>query len=264
VNLLGFFKEKAVSVSLPSIKPKTVVGNLSSLIATVKKTGLTFAPEAASERLRKVLGKDFDVESFYKAIEQAYTAGYQHIKLYYMIGLPSETQSDLDAIIDFSCSVSELKRKINKVPAEVNISINTLIPKPHTPLQWLRMEDVNSIQSKHAYLKRKMRNKRLKLNMHDPRMSFLEGVFSRGDRKLSQVLLAAFSNGARFDAWSNYFMPEKWQNAFSACHIDPNFYLKDKSKDEILPWDFLDTGICKEAQLAEYEEALSCNETQKE
>ncbi|MCX5702436.1 MAG: TIGR03960 family B12-binding radical SAM protein [Candidatus Omnitrophica bacterium] len=263
-NLLGFFKEKAVSVSLPSIKPKTVVGNLSSLIATIKKTGLTFAPEAASERLRKVLGKDFDVEGFYKAIEQAYTAGYQHIKLYYMIGLPSETQSDLDAIIDFSCSVSELKRKINKVPAEVNISINTLIPKPHTPLQWLRMEDVNSIQSKHAYLKRKMRNKRLKLNMHDPRMSFLEGVFSRGDRKLSQVLLAAFSNGVRFDAWSNYFMPEKWQNAFSTCHIDPNFYLKDKSKDEILPWDFLDTGISKEAQLAEYKEALSCNETQKE
>ncbi|MFH1640796.1 MAG: TIGR03960 family B12-binding radical SAM protein, partial [Candidatus Omnitrophota bacterium] len=124
-NLVGFFKEKAVSVSLPSIKPKTIVGNLSSLIATVKKTGLTFAPEAASERLRKVIGKDFDVEGFHKAIGEAFASGYQHVKLYYMIGLPSETPGDLDAIIDFSCGVSELKRKVNRAPAEVNISINT-------------------------------------------------------------------------------------------------------------------------------------------
>ncbi len=246
-ELLVPFKEKGVSISLPSIKPRMLVGNLSSLIAGVKKTGLTFAPEAASERMRKALNKDFSVSDFFAAIEQAYISGYQRIKLYFMIGLPHETEEDLDAILDFALQVSELRRKIKQRPAQVNISVNTLIPKPHTAFQRLGMEGIESIRQKQDYLRKKLRNRRLELNFHSPNMSFLEAVFSRGDRKLSRVVVSAFKKGARFDAWSNLFLFEKWSEAFRECGIDPGSYLRQRTKQEILPWDFLDIGIPKQA-----------------
>lgn len=252
-QLVNLFKKKGVGLSLPSIKPKEMVGNLSALIATIKKTGFTFAPEAATEKLRQILAKDFDTVNFFKAIEEAYRRGYRHIKLYFMIGLPYEEQEDLDGIIEFATRASELRKKINKSPAQVNVSINTLIPKPHTPFQWLKMDDIESIQCKRDYLKRKIKNKRLILSFHNPYMSILEGVFSRGDRRLSEVIVGAFNKGARFDAWDNYFMFNKWQDAFKGAHIDPNFYLKEKAKDEFLPWDFLDVGIDKETLIAEFD-----------
>ena len=252
-QLVNLFKKKGVSVSLPSIKPKEMVGNLCALIATIKKTGFTFAPEAATEKLRQILAKDFDTVNFFKAIEEAYRRGYRHIKLYFMIGLPCEEKEDLDGIIEFATRASELRKKINKSPAQVNVSINTLIPKPHTPFQWLKMDDIESIQCKRDYLKRKIKNKRLILSFHNPYMSILEGVFSRGDRRLSEVIVGAFNKGARFDAWDNYFMFNKWQDAFKGAHIDPNFYLKEKAKDEFLPWDFLDVGINKETLIAEFD-----------
>jgi len=252
-RLIDLFKEKAVSVSLPSIKPKTMVGDMSSLIATIKKTGLTFAPEAATERLRNILGKDFDIPDFSKAVEQAYLCGYQHIKLYFMIGLPSEEEKDLDGIVEFAQGVSELRQNIAKRPAQVNISINTLIPKPHTPFQWLAMEDLESVKYKQNYLRKKIGNKRrLKLSFHNRYMSFLEGVFSRGDRRLSQVILSAFQKGARFDAWDDYFRFDVWLDAFKDCNINPNFYLQKRVADEFLPWDFLDIGIPKEILLREF------------
>lgn len=259
VQLIDLFKEQAVSVSLPSIKPKALVGNLTSQIATIKKTGLTFAPEAATERLRKILAKDFDMQDFLKTVEQSYLVGYQHIKLYFMIGLPSEEQADLDAIVDFANHVSQLRKKVglSSRAAQVNISINTLIPKPHTPFQWLKMEDLESIKYKQNYLKSKLRNNRLKLSLRNPYMNFLEGILSRGDRRLSEVIFSTFTKGARFDAWDNYFMFDRWQDAFSELNINPELYLKEKSKDEVLPWDFLDTGIRKEALIAEFEKAIA-------
>jgi radical SAM family uncharacterized protein len=273
-SLIGLFKGKMVGLSLPSIRPKTIVGDLSSLIATVRKTGLTFAPEAATEKLRNIIAKDFDMQDFLKATQQAYLCGYQRIKLYFMIGLPSEAVRDLDAIVDFALQVSELRRKIGPVtyvtasnsktrksvlnlgPAQVNISINTLIPKPHTPFQWLRMQDLDNIKYKQDYLKSKIKNKRLKLNFHNRYMSLLEGVFSRGDRRLSEVILSAFKEGARFDAWDNNFRFDLWQAVFEKTKIDPNFYVQEKSQDEILPWDFLDTGMDREYLLEEFADAL--------
>jgi radical SAM family uncharacterized protein len=252
-RLIDLFKQKAVSVSLPSIKPKTMVGDMSSLIATIKKTGLTFAPEAATERLRNILGKDFDIPDFSKAVEQAYLCGYQHIKLYFMIGLPFEEEKDLDGIVEFAQGVSELRQNIAKRPAQVNISINTLIPKPHTPFQWLAMEDLESVKYKQNYLRKKIGNKRrLKLSFHNRYMSFLEGVLCRGDRRLSQVILSAFQKGARFDAWDDYFRFDVWLDAFKDCNINPNFYLQKRIADEFLPWDFLDIGMPKEALLREF------------
>ena len=257
-SLISLFKDQGISVSLPSIKYKDSIGNVSSLIATVKKTGLTFAPEAGSERLRRIIGKDFDEEGFFKALEQVYARGWRRVKLYFMIGLPDETQEDLDGIADFSLRVSELKKKVSKSPAEVNISINTLIPKPHTALQWFAMESMDNIKHKQDYLRAKLKNRRfLKLNFHNRYMSFLEGVLSRGDRRLSRVILEAFIRGARFDAWGNYFRFDLWSEVFAWAGIDPLAYLKERSQDELLPWDFLDVGIGKDALSAEFNKPVA-------
>lgn len=249
-RLINSFKEKGVSISLPSIKPKNIVGNLSSLIATIKKTGLTFAPEAATERLRKVINKDFNIQDFFKVIKEARASGYRNLKLYFMIGLPSEEEADLDGIIELSTRVLQLGA------AHINISINTLIPKPHTPFQLLKMEGVESMRYKQNYLKKRARNGRLKLAFRNPYMSFLEGALSRGDRRLSQVILSAFNKGARFDAWDNDFVFGRWMDAFADSHISPDFYLKERSKDEFLPWDFLDVGISKDFLVKEFEKIV--------
>ncbi len=270
-RLTEMFKKNAVSLSLPSIKAKDLVGNLSSLIATIKKTGLTFAPETASERLRKVLAKDFDTAGFFQALEQAFLRGYRRVKLYFMIGLPFEKDEDLGAIVDLAQDVSCLRKKVDSSaqpdgflarnkrmgPAQVSISVNTLIPKPHTPFQWLPMPNIEIITQKYLYLRQKMRNvKNLKLNLHNPEMTILESVLSRGDRRLSEVLLYAFQKGARLDAWENHFVFARWQEAFSACGIDHNFYLQERSVDDNLPWDFIDLGISKEILVREFKESM--------
>lgn len=255
-SLNALFSGRGISISLPSIKAKAGTGKLSSIIARVKKTGLTFAPEAGSERLRQMLAKDFNEEDFFKALEEAYLSGYQHVKLYFMIGLPYESQEDLDEIINFSVRVSELRRKAKSSPAQVNISINALIPKPHTAFQWFGMETAEGLKAKQDHLRKAAKNKRLRLAFHYRAMSFLEGVLSRGDRRLSDVIFLAFAKGAKFDAWGDHFRAEKWMEAFEEKQIDPAFYLKEKSVHDILPWDFIDTGIDKETLVADYNKIL--------
>ncbi|MFH1441436.1 MAG: TIGR03960 family B12-binding radical SAM protein [Candidatus Omnitrophota bacterium] len=250
--LIAFFKTECVSVSLPSIKPKIMLGELSSLIATIKKTGLTFAPEAAAQKLRDILGKDFSTQDFFKVIEQAFASGYQRVKLYFMAGVPFEQNSDLDEIVNFAVKVSELRRKFKNRPAQVNLSINTLIPKPHTPFQWLKMEDLNSMLYKQEYLKKQVKKHRMiKLSFHDPYLSFLEGVLSRGDRRLSSVILNAYNAGARLEGWQENFSFQRWIKAFEDAGIDPQVYLREKLKEQLLPWDLLDIGVSKELLLKE-------------
>lgn len=256
-ELTKTFKEQGVNLSLPSLKAKALLGNVSVLIAEIKKTGLTFAPEAGTQKLRRSLAKDFSEEDFFKAVEAAYRCGYQHLKLYFLIGLPGELQADLQGIIDFAKQASELKRTIKGTPAQINISVNPLIPKPHTPLQWLKMDSLARIEEKQDYLRSNCKNRRLKFNFHNSQMGFLEGVLSRGDRKLSKVILAAYRKGARFDAWSNYFSFTKWQEAFLEENIDPQLYLNDKSITAALPWDFIDTGIDKEYLLTEFNKSIA-------
>lgn len=234
--LINTFTERCVHISLPSIRPKEMLSNLSSLIASSKKTSLTFAPEAATERLRNILGKDFDVSSLLETVRQLQPLGYQHIKLYFMIGLPSETEADLDAIVDFCVS---LCRSI-----QLNVSINTLIPKPHTAFERLAMEQLDRISSKQSYLKQRFsRYKRIRLNFHPPHLSYLEAILSRGDRRLGEVILNVFKQGAKFDAWDEHFSFEKWQTAFKQSNIDPEFYLKERPQTGLLPWDFIDIGM---------------------
>ncbi len=255
--LISRFKEKAISVSLPSIKPKIILGELTDLISTIKKTALTFAPEAATERLRSIIGKDFREDDFLKTVEKAYASGYQHIKLYFMVGLPYEEKDDLEAILEFARNASELSRKIKGRPAQVNISINTLIPKPHTPLQWFGMLPLDEIKNKQDYLRDKTKNRKMKLSFHNRFMSFLEGVFSRGDRRLSEVVFCAFKKGARFDGWDEHFEFNKWIEAFKECNIDPDFYIRERGIDEILPWDFLDVGVSKKELVAEFNKVIA-------
>jgi radical SAM family uncharacterized protein len=247
------FKAKGVSVSLPSIKPKTMLGEMTDLISTIKKTGLTFAPEAASEVLRKKIGKDFDEGDFFRTLEKSYAAGYQHVKLYFMVGLPFETELDLTGLVDFCTRVSQMRREIAKYPAQVNISINTMIPKPHTPLQWFAMLDMEHMREKQEYLRVKIKNRNLKVSFHNAYMSFLEGVFSRGDRRLAPVIVSAFNKGCRFDGWDEYFKFQLWEQSFLECNIQPKEYLRERKIEEILPWDFLDVGIAKEQLITEYQ-----------
>lgn len=255
-DLTNNFSQQAVNLSLPSLKARSLLGNVSVLIAKIKKTGLTFAPEAGTPELRQAIGKDFSEDEFFQAVEQAYRAGYQHLKLYFLIGLPGERQEDLQGIIDFAQSVSEAKRKINGSAAQINISINPLIPKPHTPLQWQKMDSMETIKEKQNYLRSHCKNRRLKFNFHDAQMGFLEGVLSRGDRQLSKVILAAYKKGARFDAWSNHFSLSKWLEAFSELGINPQKYLDEKLATAVLAWDFIDTGIAKEDLLMEFNKSI--------
>ena len=164
---------------------------------------------------------------------------------------------DLQGIIDFSREASELKRKISGSPAQINISVNPLIPKPHTPLQWLKMDSIVEIKQKQDYLRVNCKNRRLKFNFHNSQMGFLEGVLSRGDRRLSKVILTAYKKGAKFDAWSNYFSFAKWQEAFAQEGIDPQSYLADKPASAVLPWDFIDIGIAKQDLLAEFNKSIA-------
>jgi radical SAM superfamily enzyme YgiQ (UPF0313 family) len=256
-ELTNTFSAQAVNFSLPSLKAKALLGNVSTLIAKIKKTGLTFAPEAGTHRLRQSLAKDFSEEEFFQAIDQAYGAGYQHLKLYFLIGLPQEKEEDLQGIIDFAQTASQAKKKINGSAAQINISINPLIPKPHTPLQWQKMDSLESLRDKQNYLRSHCKNKRLKLNFHDFQMGFLEGVLCRGDRLLGKAILAAYKKGSRFDAWSNYFSFAKWQEAFLESGINPQKYLDEKPTRSILPWDFIDTGIAKEDLLQEFKRSGS-------
>lgn len=251
-NLICSFKKEAVGISLPSIKNRSIVGNLSSLIATIKKTGLTFAPEAGSARLRKIIGKDFEEDEFFKTVQQAYKSGYRSIKLYFMIGLPYEREADLDDIIKLAVDVSELRKKAGFSPAQISLSINSLIPKPHTSLQWFAMEPLENIKKKQDYIKTKVVNKRLKVRFHERNMSYLEAILSRGDRRLGEVILYAFRMGAKFDAWDNHFNLDNWLSAFKQANIDPDFYVESRPKDKPLPWDFIDTGIHKDALISDF------------
>lgn len=251
-DLIGMFKDNRVSISLASIRAREVVKSLIPALSGIKKTGLTFAPEAATERLRRTLNKDLDLDTFFSVIDKAFKYGYRHIKLYFLIGLPTEEYIDLDGIIDFSCAVSDLKKNVDKKPAKINVSVANLIPKPHTPFQWLAMEDIEGIEKKQRYLKSRLAklrlNGRINLSFHNRFMSFVEGFLSRADRRASRVIFNAWQMGAKFDAWDDFFSFERWIKAMQQEKIDPGFYIGRRiSKSEILPWDFIDTGISKES-----------------
>jgi radical SAM superfamily enzyme YgiQ (UPF0313 family) len=244
LELVEEFREHGVGISLPSIRATTLIGELSHVFSTMRKTTLTFAPEAGSQRLRDLLGKTLDVRDIFDAARQAYLAGYRSLKLYFMIGLPTETEEDLKDIVSFCASLSSLKKEIDGHPARLNVTISNFVPKPHTPLERAGMCPVEHLEAKQAFLRDALKKKRglIQMKFHDARMSWLEAILARGGRECGRVIAAAQAAGARFDAWDDQFQPALWRDVLADRGIDPVVLTGPRPEGSVLPWAFVETG----------------------
>ncbi len=235
------FRGRAVSVSIPSIRVEEMTGELPQLIREVRKSGLTFAPETGSARLRKGINKNIDIEKLLSAVSEAYRSGWNRIKLYFMIGLPDENEEDLDETAALIGMISDLRKETGKSPGLVTASVTSFIPKPHAAFQRYRMERRETIKKKQDFLKDRLaRRKQVKMDFHDLDTSYMEGVFSRGDRRVGMAIMKAWEVGAKFDSWREFFKIELWLKAFRDCALDPDFYAaRERPQPELLPWAFI-------------------------
>ncbi len=264
-NLMHMCKGRNVSLSLPSLRLDSFSFKVLEEIQGYKKSGLTFAPEAGSQRLRDVINKCITEENIYNSVEQALELGWKNIKLYFMNGLPTETFDDLDGIYEIASNIVEMNRRINgKGRFNVTISVSNFVPKAHTPFQWMAQDSPEQFSEKHHYLKDKLRPvKGVTFNYHGTKTSVLEAVFARGDRRVSKVLVRAFELGCKFDGWTEHFKYDAWMKAFEETGIDKCFYTtRERSYDEILPWDMIDCGVTKEFLMKENERAKKEETTQ--
>lgn len=243
-----------VAISLPSLRVGTLTAGLIDEIRKVRKTGFTLAPEAGSERMRRVINKGISEQDLLDGALNIYAAGWRSIKLYFMMGLPTETQEDLQAIPELARQVKNQARRSGG-QGEVNVAVSTFVPKPHTPFQWQRQLSLEETRERQRFLKDEMRRRKLNFKYQYAELSFMEGVFARGDRRLADVLERAVELGACFDGWNEHFSLPRWLQAFNDCKIDPEWYLRERSVDELLPWDHLDAGIEKAFLLNELERA---------
>ncbi|MEE9614305.1 MAG: TIGR03960 family B12-binding radical SAM protein [Thermodesulfobacteriota bacterium] len=272
-SIMDRLEKERVAVSLPSLRVGTLGTALASEIKKVRKTGFTLAPEAGSERLRKLINKGIDEADLIRSAEEVFSLGWRAMKLYFMMGLPTETEEDLAGIVRLSKEVKDAGRRARGGRGEgggrrrggapeVNVSAATFIPKPFTPFQWEPQLPLKTSVERLQFLKRESRKRGLGFKWHDARMSTLEGVFSRGDRRLGAVIEKAFRAGCRFDGWSEEFDWEAWNEAFSAVGVEMAFYTeRRRADDEVFPWDHLDPGVTKEFLLEERERSLSVEET---
>ncbi|MBW2558040.1 MAG: TIGR03960 family B12-binding radical SAM protein [Deltaproteobacteria bacterium] len=257
-SLMNQYYEKRVAMALPSMRVETLTGKLIDQIKRVRKTSFTLAPEAGTQRLRDVINKGNTEEALLATARKVFDAGWKSIKLYFMIGLPSETQEDLEGIVDLAYKV--LREGNNR--RQVTVSISTFVPKPFTPFQWQKQITIDEIREKQDFFKKNIRHKNLKLKWHDREMTFLEGLMARGDRKISDLVARAFYSGCRFDGWSDRFQFDIWKRAIDDLGINVNDYLGEKDTKDALPWDNIDCGITKEFLAKEYEKSLSAELTE--
>lgn len=258
--LIEKYKDRKVGVMLPSLRVDSFSVDLIKEIQKVRKTGLTFAPEAGSQRMRDVINKGVTEENLIESVKNAFESGWSTIKLYFMIGLPLETDQDIDGIgklgeevVDTYYSVPKMQRKKG---LKVNLSTSIFVPKPFTPFQWVPQCRMDDVKRKINIVKGSIKSKSIAYSWHDSPVSFLEAVFARGDRKVCDVLVKAFEKGAKFDGWSEYFNFDIWMEAFKECGVDPEFYAyRRREYDEIFPWDFIDCGVTKEFLISENEKA---------
>jgi radical SAM family uncharacterized protein len=251
------YASQRLSISLPSLRTDAFSIELAQLIQRTRKTGLTFAPEAGSERLRQVINKGVTEEDLLRTAEAAYASGWLRIKLYFMIGLPTETMDDVLAIAALVKAVHKIGRRLQSNRARVNVSVATFIPKPDTPFQWLPTADPAQVAAKQQALRQELHSRGLQLSWSDDATTWLEAVLSRGDRRLGQVIQRACQLGARFDAWTEAFQPQLWQQAFAEAGLDPSFYAaRERPRTEVLPWDHIQTGVSREFLWEEYQRSL--------
>ncbi|MEW5976601.1 MAG: TIGR03960 family B12-binding radical SAM protein [Acidobacteriota bacterium] len=246
------FSRDLVSISLPSLRADMFSVSLAENVGEVKKNGFTFAPEAGSVRMRKFINKNITNEELFQAVETAYRQGWNLIKLYFMIGLPTETDADIRETVDLIREVGRIGRKF-KGQKNVNASIGTFVPKSFTPFQWDRFEKLEVIKDRLEYLKATVRWPFARLKWHSPEECLIEAVLSRGDRQVGRAIRAAYELGCRFDGWDEMFNFERWQEAFNQSGVDPGRYTRDIPLNEVLPWDFLDIGVSKKFLLKERE-----------
>jgi radical SAM family uncharacterized protein len=251
-----------ITFSLPSLRIAASSVKLMESLSSARKSGLTFAPEAGSDRLRHVINKCIPEEVLMETAAIAFERGWTTFKLYFMIGLPQETLEDVQYIPKIIEKVHNLGRQILGSRARVGVSLSTFVPKPHTPFQWTAQDREDQIHIKRDMVKNGLDKRGLKISWQDSKVSLLEAAISRGDRRIGKVILRAWQLGCAFDAWSEHFNSFKWQQAFNECGIDPAFYAqRERSLDEILPWSHVDTGITTSYLKREYQKALKGEET---
>jgi radical SAM family uncharacterized protein len=264
--LIDECRERRVNISLPSLRIDAFSLDVMSKVQDIKKSSLTFAPEAGSQRLRDVINKGLTEEVILNGAQMAFEGGWNKVKFYFMLGLPTETEADMRAIAELANETAA--RYYDTVPKEkrngrcqITISTSFFVPKPFTPFQWARMytpEDyIGRAKVVNDTVKEQLNKKSIKYNWHEADVTVLEGVLARGDRKIGQAILKVYEKGGIFDAWSEYFDYQRWLDAFAECGIDPDFYtMRERSMDEIFPWDFIDTGVTKEFLKREWNNAM--------
>ncbi|MDD6252298.1 MAG: TIGR03960 family B12-binding radical SAM protein [Oscillospiraceae bacterium] len=265
-TLTEWSDKSGVSLSLPSLRVDGFTDDIMNKIKTVRKSGLTFAPEAGTQRLRDAINKNVREDELLKTCHTAFAGGWTNVKLYFMIGLPTETLEDVEGIANLGQAVvNEFYRTEGRAKGRgvnVTVSASSFVPKPHTPFQWEAQDTIETIHKKQKHLKESIHTKKISFNYHEADTSYLEGVFARGDRKLCKVMLKACEKGFRFDGWNDCFNFNAWMDIFKECGIDPDFYTtRKRSFDEILPWDFLDYGVCKRFLMSEREKAYNSKTT---
>ena len=256
------YREHNLKISLPSLRIDGLSLRLMDTITSGKKTGLTFAPEAGSERLRRVINKSVSQDDLIQTLETAAERGWSSVKLYFMLGLPTETLDDIESIVHMVRQGVPALRKGGGKALHLKVSTSAFVPKAHTPFQWVAQHTEEELNARIEALRLGMKKSGLRLSWQDPKMSLLEGVLARGDRRLSQAIYRAWQLGATFDAWSEHFNYEKWGRAFDECGLDPVFYAnRQRPLDEIFPWAHIDVGISTTFLKREYQHNLQGTET---
>jgi len=257
-NLMAKMAPQGVSVSLPSLRLDSFDVKIAEQVQKVRKSGLTFAPEAGTQRLRDVINKGVTDEDLLRTAEAAFRAGWGSIKLYYMIGLPTETYADLDGIVAQARQVLETARRVGRKGAKVTVSASSFVPKAQTPFQWEAQDSRESLREKQDYLRKRLKDQRIKFLYHDVDSSLLEAVFARGDRRLAGLLEWAAANGCKFDSWTEHFKFELWAEGMHKTGIDAAYYANRKyPEQQVLPWEHLSSGVSKTFLWQEYQKALA-------
>lgn len=262
--LIDQYKDKGVNISLPSLRVDSFSLDVMAKVQDIRKSSLTFAPEAGSQRMRDIINKGLTEEAILHGAGLAFEGGWQKVKLYFMLGLPYETEEDMKAIAELANKIAvryyEIPKERRNGKCQITISTSFFVPKPFTPFQWATMYDKDEYLRRakivNDSVKEQLNKKSLKYNWHEADVTVLEGIFARGDRRISKAITYAYEDGAMFDSWSEFYNHDRWLRAFSKAGIDTDFYtLRERAEDEVFPWDFIDSGISKEYLLREWNRA---------
>jgi len=246
-NLMNRYHSRRVALALPSLRVESLNTNLMEEIKRIRKTSFTLAPEAGTDKMRLIINKGNTSEDLLSTVGKIFAAGWKSIKLYFMIGLPHETQEDNEGIVHLAYEA--LKAAKNR--GQITVSLSTFVPKPHTPFQWEKQLSLEETYTKQDFIRKQIKNRNLSVKWHDARMSFLEGIFSRGDERVGKLLEKAFRKGCRFDGWSEILRFDLWEEAIAESGIHPEDYLRERGTDEKLPWDNIECAVSREFLLEE-------------